>query len=71
MLLKDERGLSEILRGDPLIYRIIFRVYRVSVEDSKPLTCSWVCDDFRDLTARKTNFPEGVFARDAVDRRLV
>lgn len=23
MLLKDERGLSEILRGDPLIYRTI------------------------------------------------
>lgn len=41
------------------------------MEDSKPLACSWVSDDFRDLTARKTNFPEEVIARDAVDRRLV
>lgn len=26
MLLKDERGLSEISRRDPLIYRTIFRI---------------------------------------------
>lgn len=25
-VIKDERGLSEILRGDPLIYRTIFRI---------------------------------------------